>query len=246
MLVFPVRILKIMDDSGDNKLSKEELKYGLADYGMQLNLLELDGVFSYFDRNRDGHIDISEFLRGIRGDMNSRRKQLVLQAFDILDVDRSGTITVDEIRDRYDVSTMPEVRAGAMTPDQALKQFLNQWERADGDGIVTREEFLDYYTDLSALIDGDDYFELMIRNAWHIPGGSGWSENTANRRVLVRHADGREVTRFCRASSLVEWFVGCMCAHEFQYTVGMVAKTNTLCSKCIDRGNDPQRSRLKG
>ena len=39
-------------------------------------------------------------------------------------------------------------------------------------------------------IDTDDYFELMMRNAWHLAGGTGWCENTANLRVLVTHADG--------------------------------------------------------
>ena len=32
----------------------------------------------------------------------------------------------------------------------------------------------------------------MIRNAWHISGGEGWCANTANKRVLVTHADGRQ------------------------------------------------------
>ena len=41
-------------------------------------------------------------------------------------------------------------------------------------------------------MDDDDYFELMIRNAWHISGGEGWCTNTTNRRVLVTHADGRQ------------------------------------------------------
>lgn len=35
-------------------------------------------------------------------------------------------------------------------------------------------------------------FELMIRNAWHISGGEGWSANTSNLRVLVEHFDGSE------------------------------------------------------
>ena len=48
----------------------------------------------------------------------------------------------------------------------------------------TIEEFEDYYKDLSASIDDDDYFELMIRNAWHMEGGEGWCEETTIKRVL--------------------------------------------------------------
>ena len=60
------------------------------------------------------------------------------------------------------------------------------------DGKVTAQEFINYYENVSASVDGDDYFELMIRNAWHISGGEGWSANTANRRVLVTNADGSQ------------------------------------------------------
>ena len=45
---------------------------------------------------------------------------------------------------------------------------------------MTWSEFLDYYKDLSVGIDDDDYFELMMRNAWHISGGEGNHANTSN------------------------------------------------------------------
>ena len=32
----------------------------------------------------------------------------------------------------------------------------------------------------------------MIRNTWHISGGTGWCANSANRRVLVTHSDGSQ------------------------------------------------------
>jgi hypothetical protein len=33
---------------------------------------------------------------------------------------------------------------------------------------VTFDEFLDYFKDVSASVDKDDYFEVMMKNAWKI------------------------------------------------------------------------------
>jgi hypothetical protein len=67
-----------------------------------------------------------------------------------------------------------------------LREFLDTFDnQIDGVGKVTPEDFIKYYTKVSASIEQDDYFELMIRNAWHIEGSS-------NRRVLVNHIDGRQ------------------------------------------------------
>ena len=55
-------------------------------------------MFLTIDRDRSGEIEFTEFLVGMRGPLNDRRKGFVKQAFDILDLDRSGTITVEEIQ----------------------------------------------------------------------------------------------------------------------------------------------------
>ena len=186
------RVIQIMDDDGNKKLSKEELKTGLKDYGIELTLRELDDIFSLFDRDHDGTIDVTEFLVAVKGPLNERRKKLVKMAFDILDTDGSGEITIDELAEKYDVSANPGVKAGKITERQALEEFMSQWDRLDKDNVVTLDEFEDYYRDISASIDGDDYFELMIRNAWRIAGGTGMAANTANRRVLVTNKDGSQ------------------------------------------------------
>jgi hypothetical protein len=91
----------------------------------------------------------------------------------------------------YDVSKHPGVLDGSYSPERAMQEFMAGWDR-DGDSKVSWLEFLDYYRDLSAGVEADDYFELMIRNCWHISGGKGWAENTSNTRVLVTHTDGRQ------------------------------------------------------
>jgi len=40
-----------------------------------------------------------------------------------------------------------------------------QWD-GNGDGTVSFDEFCDYFAGVSSSIDGDDYFEVMMKNSW--------------------------------------------------------------------------------
>ena len=45
-----------------------------------------------------------------------------------------------------------------MTKEQILEAFLSGFEglRGDRDGVITQDEWVDYYTDLSMSIDNND------------------------------------------------------------------------------------------
>lgn len=47
-----------------------------------------------------------------------------------------------------------------------LRDFLETFDTAEKDGKVTPAEFIKYYSLISAAIDNDDYFELMMRYGW--------------------------------------------------------------------------------
>merc|ERR1711865_874766 len=75
-----------------------------------------------------------------------------------------------------------------------VQELMDVYQRfADSDdatnNVISYGEFLDYYKGISCGIQEDDYFELMMRNAWHISGGEGWCPNSSCLRVLVRHSD---------------------------------------------------------
>lgn len=187
------RTFRIMDEDGNRSLSLGEFTRALRHDGLELNDREIRLLFEYFDVDHSRSIDFNEFLVGVRDPMNARRLELVRKAFQLMDKDNNGLLEVSDIVETYDSSQHPEVLSGAKTEEQVFREFLDTFD-VDGlhTGKITPEEWEHYYANVSSSIDDDDYFELMMRNAWRISGGTGWCENTANRRVLVTHKDGRE------------------------------------------------------
>ena len=57
---------------------------------------------------------------------------------------------------------------GRKSREQILTEFLSNFEGAKGnkDGIVTKDEFFDYYTDLSMSVPSDEYFVRMMESTW--------------------------------------------------------------------------------
>jgi len=48
------------------------------------------------------------------------------------------------------------------------------------DPVITWDEFLEYYTNVSSSIDDDKYWELMMTNAWKLDNASyakGWKDD---------------------------------------------------------------------
>lgn len=156
-------IFRRFDNNGDKRLCREDLCIGLRESGIELTDMEFDRVFQYFDRNGDGTVNFDEFIRGIRGDLNPFRRNLVQQAFRKLDKTGDGCVDLRDLTGSYDVSKNPKVISGEMTREQALLEFMAQWDTCQKDNKVTKEEFENYYADVSSNVDRDDYFELMIR-----------------------------------------------------------------------------------
>jgi len=55
-----------------------------------------------------------------------------------------------------------------MPVEQVYAKYMSLWDTQHADGIVTFDEFCDYYRDVSCSIDTDEYFAVMMTNAWKL------------------------------------------------------------------------------
>lgn len=191
------RQFKIFDDNNTGTLDLPELTKAIRDFRVDLSPNEIKILFNLIDSDQSGEVSYDEFLREIRGDMNNFRTNLVNQAFKKLDTDGSGAVEMDEIKRLYNCKKHPDVLSGKKTEDEVYTEFMETFQlhaAIKGKGVkdttITREEFQEYYENISASIDRDDYFELMMNNAWKLgerpayEGKKAWKSEEDNGKKI--------------------------------------------------------------
>ena len=167
------RSFRVSDGSGDRKLDRAE--FGELCRRCKLSALDdvaLDALFRRFDKNGNGSMDFEEFLHGVRGGkLSGLRRREVLKVFDFLDqrpgAHHDGQLTADDLHPFFTAWRHPDVVNGSKQESEILSDFLGLFEsRGKRDGVVTREEWLQYYEGVSAGIDSDEYFAEMLGSVW--------------------------------------------------------------------------------
>lgn len=181
------RIFKRFDFNGNNKLDIMEFEEALGQFGLFPTKVELQALMKYYDADGDGNISYDEFLNGLKDDLTERQQSLVDKAFNMMDKDGSGAITVSDIRDLYDVSSHPDFIEGKKSKDQILDEFLDGFDGLHGnnDDKVTKEEWNNYYAELAQSCPTEDYFCRMMEQVWCISEDEGTADHMARVREFI-------------------------------------------------------------
>ena len=175
------RTFMLLDENSDKKISFAEFEKMFKRYRFNLSEIEVNNLFNYFDKDKSGFIDYSEFLNGITGELNDFRKNILKQVFQKLDKNETGFITVKTLRDCYDPKGHPLVRQGKRSEDEILGEFIdileyhfNLLNEKNEDNVDINEikidfdEFCEFYKTISVSVEEDKYFEIMVLSEWDI------------------------------------------------------------------------------
>ena len=81
-------------------MDRNEFYKGCNDFGAGLSKKEMDTIFDRIDRDGSGSLDFNEFLEALRPPMSKTRRDLIDQAFRVLDKTCDGQITIEDLKVR--------------------------------------------------------------------------------------------------------------------------------------------------
>ena len=102
--------------------------------------------------------------------MSEPRAALVKTVFAALDRRNKGSIHLADLKKAFRPRTHPDVKRGLRSVEDVLQEFVDTFDmhryRQTKSDEVTLEEFEDYYANVSASIEEDDYFALILEGVW--------------------------------------------------------------------------------
>ena len=140
----------------------------MKDQGVQISKREAEILLDLLDTDDDGFVNFDEFLYAIRGRPNQKRQAFIDKAFFKFDKDGNGKINSSDMYGVFDCSYHPQVQNGEKTKDDVYTEYLANFGDKNRDGTITRNEWNDYYAAVSANIDSDEHFVMLMRNAWKL------------------------------------------------------------------------------
>ncbi|KAL8346909.1 hypothetical protein RB601_003445 [Gaeumannomyces tritici] len=140
-------VFDIIDKDGTGSISAEEFADAMESLGLSATDAEAQDIIADIDTNKDGQIDFHEFLRAMahpetnqaldpnsqKHDINKEQREL-LQAFEVIDQDGSGSISPDELRRALR-------HLGDFYTDEEITEMINHAD-LDGNGSIDYQEFV--------------------------------------------------------------------------------------------------------
>lgn len=109
------------------------------------------------------------------GKLNSVRSRLVNEAFQALDVNQNGALSLDEVKQKFDPVRHPDVRANLKTIEEARFEFFNLFTTLHSannsfknERSVSLQDFAEYHQFISTQFERDIEFRNFIIGVWNM------------------------------------------------------------------------------
>jgi Ca2+-binding EF-hand superfamily protein len=146
-----------------NYIEKTEFKYHIYRWGItSLNDNEIDLIFKVFGKNCNNTIDYIEFLNYLHIE-SLQRKKMIVYLINILKKNiNSEYINFSSINRYMNMNYHPEVIKLEKDKNKAEKEFIQSWGYLKEDDLITIDNFIEFFEDISTCLPNDEDFDQCL------------------------------------------------------------------------------------
>lgn len=203
------RTFGIADDcGGSSTTTKESFIAALAACHVECSEKDVAAVFTVLDRDGSGTIDPADFVAAMRCDMSPLRRCWLTRAWlSFEQKDACGCVPIADLRAAYRAERHPDVVRGSRSVAEVEEEFAATFnESTNPEGVVSQQEFDEYYSGVSGLHCDDEGFTALLRAVWPMPGVNDafTSSLVAGKDVINRTFSAHQTATEKKAISLVK------------------------------------------
>lgn len=170
------KLFKQFDRESTGTLSINSFITILQQYHLSLNQEEIDALYyKYSSNTQNGLMDYDSLINELIGKMNQVRKNIVLQVFLQLDKLNTNTISINDLKVRFNPNRHPDAIGNRKSPNEIQSEwienidtFCSYYNIPPENSSFTLQNLFEFYSQISFSIKEDRSFEYLIRNVWNI------------------------------------------------------------------------------
>lgn len=166
------RHLHAMDVQQTGTVSCRTLEGALSHMGFRLKASEYEQMLELFSADREAEtIDYLRLLAHGCSNWSKQREEVVAEGYSGL-AERcpGGKLTASSLEQSFKPRALHSKLIPELLDHHSAAEFLSQWSDSNlgGDGVITWNDFLDYYLDVSLCFDSDPDFCHYVCASWGI------------------------------------------------------------------------------
>ena len=143
-------------------IDKNQFKYYLDQQGIRLDFSEVTEICAIFDKNKNDHINFTEFLNAIRYVTESRMQQID-EFFNQVKDREKNCVLFSKLNRIADTRFHPEVMRYQKSASQIRMEYEKYWDRLKIDDVISEEHFKQFFYDVSSVVENDRDFTQILK-----------------------------------------------------------------------------------
>ena len=183
-----VNKLKSNEDPLKKSISFSSFLKSLLDSNIQIPEVTIQHFYSSVDLTESNNVNVEEILRLIRGELNEKRKLIIVEVFAGIDYEKKGFTEINNIKNIFNSKGHPLCVIGVKNENEIYDQFNFMFDsflnfKDINARFIDFEQFIEFYEGISASYFNDEEFKNYMNGVWSNVKNLNNNNNNNNNNV---------------------------------------------------------------